>query len=62
VSILLKKGEYTVGIGCRKGVGSAEVIEAVRAAFAENEISEADVLVYATTTKKDMVAWGFYKQ
>ena len=52
VSILLRKGEYTVGIGCRKGVGSVEVVEAVRAALAENAISEADVLVYATTTKK----------
>ncbi len=52
VSILLKKGEYTVGIGCRKGVGSVEVVYAVRAALAENEISEANVLVYATTTKK----------
>jgi len=52
VSILIKKGEYAVGIGCRKGVGSAEVVEAVRAALAENVISEADVLVYATTTKK----------
>ena len=52
VSILIKKGEYTVGIGCRKGVRAAEVVEAVRAALAENAISEADVLVYATTTKK----------
>ena len=52
VSILLKKGEYTVGIGCRKGIRSAEVVEAVRAALAENTISEKDVLVYATTTQK----------
>jgi cobalt-precorrin 5A hydrolase len=52
VSVLVKKGEYTVGIGCRKGVKAAEVVEAVRAALAENKISEADVLVYATTTKK----------
>ena len=50
--LILTKGEYTVGIGCRKCVGSFEVVEAVRAALAENEISEADVLVYATTTKK----------
>jgi cobalt-precorrin 5A hydrolase len=52
VSILVKKGEYTIGIGCRKGVRSQEVVEAVRAALAENAISEADILVYATTTKK----------
>lgn len=52
VSILVKKGEYTVGIGCRKGVGSAEVADAVRQALAENAISEDEVFVYATTTKK----------
>jgi len=52
VSILVKKGEYTVGIGCRKGVTSSEVVEAVRAALAENAIAEADVFVYATTAKK----------
>jgi len=52
VSILVKAGEYTVGIGCRKGVNADEVIKAVRAAFNENGISENDVLVYATTVKK----------
>jgi cobalt-precorrin 5A hydrolase len=52
VSILLKKGEFAVGIGCRKGVTSAEVVEAVRAALAENAISVTEVFIYATTTKK----------
>ncbi len=52
VSILVKKGEYTVGIGCRKDVTPAEVVDAVRAALAGNAISEDDVLVYATTIKK----------
>lgn len=52
VSILVKKGEYTVGIGCRKGVTSSEVVEAVRAALAENAIPEVDVFVYATTAMK----------
>ncbi|MHB8163840.1 MAG: cobalt-precorrin 5A hydrolase [Methanoregula sp.] len=52
VSILLKKGEYSVGIGCRKGVTSAEVVEAVREALAENAISETEIFIYATTTKK----------
>ncbi len=52
VSILIKKGEYSVGIGCRKGVGSAEVVDAVRQALAENSISEDEVFVYATTIKK----------
>jgi cobalt-precorrin 5A hydrolase len=52
VSILVKKGEYSVGIGCRKGVRAAEVVEAVRAALDENGILGTDVLIYATTTKK----------
>ena len=52
VSILVKKGEYTVGIGCRKGVTAEEVVNAVHTALADNAILEADVLVYATTTKK----------
>ncbi|MDD1696379.1 MAG: cobalt-precorrin 5A hydrolase [Methanoregula sp.] len=52
VSILLKKGEYTVGIGCRKGVKSEEVLDAIRNALGETGITERDVLVYATTQKK----------
>lgn len=52
VSILVKKGEYTVGIGCRKDIRPGEVVDAVRAALDENGIAEADVFVYATTTKK----------
>ena len=52
VSILLKKGEFTVGVGCRKGVKSQEVLDAIRKAFAETGVSEHDVLVYATTRKK----------
>jgi cobalt-precorrin 5A hydrolase len=52
VSILLKKGEYTVGIGCRKGVKKEEVLEVIRIALAETGIAEDDVLVYATTQKK----------
>jgi cobalt-precorrin 5A hydrolase len=52
VAILLKKGEYTVGIGCRKGVKKEEVLEVIRIALAETGIAEDDVLVYATTQKK----------
>ena len=52
VSILLKRGEYTVGIGCRKGVKKEEVLEAIRIALAETGIAKDDVLVYATTQKK----------
>ena len=52
VSILVRKGEYSVGIGCRKGVGKDEVTQAVRTALAENRIAETDVFIYATTVKK----------
>jgi cobalt-precorrin 5A hydrolase len=52
VSLLVRKGEYSVGIGCRKGVGEEEVTGAVRSALAEHGISETDVFIYATTVKK----------
>jgi cobalt-precorrin 5A hydrolase len=52
VSLLVKSGEYSVGIGCRKGVGEEEVTAAVRTALAENSIAETDVFIYATTVKK----------
>jgi cobalt-precorrin 5A hydrolase len=52
VSVLVKKGEYSVGIGCRKGVEEAEVTDAIGTALAEAGIGEDDVLVYATTVKK----------
>ena len=52
VSLLVKKGEYSVGIGCRKGTREDEVTVAVRTALAENGIAESDVFIYATTVKK----------
>jgi cobalt-precorrin 5A hydrolase len=52
VSLLVRKGEYSVGIGCRKGVRRDEVTEAVRTALADNGIAESDVFIYATTVKK----------
>jgi len=54
VSILMRDGEFTVGIGCRKGVKSTEVLDAVRTGLAETGVEEQDVFVYATTQKK----WG----
>ena len=52
VSILLKKGEYSVGIGCRRGVKKEEVLDAIRNALAETGVAKDEVLVYATTQKK----------
>lgn len=54
VSLLVRKGEYAVGIGCRKGVAPEEVIAAVKQALGEKDIREGAVRIYATTTKK----WG----
>ena len=52
VSLLVRKGEYSVGIGCRKGTGEEEIPEAVRTALEENGIAESEVFIYATTEKK----------
>ena len=52
VSILVRKGEYSVGIGCRKGVDANEIVDAVHTAWSDACISPADILIYATTTKK----------
>jgi cobalt-precorrin 5A hydrolase len=52
VSILLRKGEYSVGIGCRRGIQQDEVVGAVEMALSDTAIRKEDVLVYATTTKK----------
>ena len=52
VSLLVRRGEYTVGIGCRKGVKRDEVIAAIRSACADASIDIPDVMIFATTAKK----------
>jgi cobalt-precorrin 5A hydrolase len=52
VSILIRNGEYSVGIGCRRGIRPEEVIEAIETALADSGIGKAEVMVYATTAKK----------
>ena len=52
VSILVRRGEYAVGIGCRKGVTEAEVTRAITGALEEAGISREEVMIYATTAKK----------
>jgi len=52
VSILLKKGEFSVGIGCRRGVRADEVTGAIRQALSDAGIALEEVMVFATTTKK----------
>lgn len=52
VSLLVRKGDYVVGVGCRKGVAAVDVAEAVGEALREAGVAPAEVLVYATTVKK----------
>jgi cobalt-precorrin 5A hydrolase len=52
VAFLSASGDYSVGIGCRKGSTGEEVEQAVRAALEIAGIRPSEVLVYATTIKK----------
>ena len=52
VSVLVKKGEYIVGIGCRKDVSAEEVLAAVRSSLTDTGIRESEVLAFSTTMKK----------
>ncbi|WP_245618752.1 cobalamin biosynthesis protein [Methanogenium cariaci] len=54
VSVLLKKGEYIVGIGCRRGTKKEEILHALASACADAGIAREYVLAYATAEiKKD---------
>lgn len=52
VSILAPRGEYVVGIGCNRGTAAEEIVQAVRDALMSRNISEKEVLAYASTIKK----------
>ncbi len=52
VSVLLKKGEYIVGIGCRRGIKKEEILHALASACADAGIPREDVLAYATAEIK----------
>ncbi len=52
VSLLVREGEYVVGVGCRKGVDAGEVLAALREGLREAQVRPDEVLVYATTAKK----------
>jgi cobalt-precorrin 5A hydrolase len=52
VAVLFRKGEYTVGIGCRRGAESASVKLALENALERAGISTGEVGVYASTVKK----------
>jgi len=52
VSVLFRKGEYIVGVGCRKGVSPDEVVGAITEVLDSAVIPKDEVLTYATTEKK----------
>ena len=52
ISILVHRGMYAVGVGCRKGVTKDEVTSAINGALAEAGIEKGEVMIYATTAKK----------
>ena len=52
VPVLLKRGEYAVGLGCRRGLSGETILASVRKGLSAAGISPADVFAYATTVKK----------
>jgi cobalt-precorrin 5A hydrolase len=52
VSVLVREGEYAVGVGCRRGVRKGEVIEAITSVCAGAGVRPEQVLAYATTARK----------
>lgn len=52
VSVLLKKGDYIVGVGCNKGVSREEVLWSIRAGLSDSGVGEDSVMAFATTVKK----------
>ena len=52
VSVLLTRGVYGVGVGCRKGVRKEEVLDAISQALTSCGISQGEVYAFATTVKK----------
>lgn len=52
VSILTKKGKYSLGIGCRRGAAKEDILAAIHAALAQAGIDKNDVMIFASTVKK----------
>lgn len=52
VAVLVKKGEYFVGIGCRKDITREEIEKAIQSALDLAGIPCDEVMVYASTTMK----------
>lgn len=52
VTLMCKEGEFSVGLGCRRGTSGKAVEKAIREALEVSGISACEVSVYATTEKK----------
>jgi len=52
VSVLVRDGEYVVGLGCRRGVPAEEIRDAICCVLETAAIPPEAVLVYATTDRK----------
>lgn len=52
VSVLSAKGEYVIGIGCNRGTGAEEVVQAIRDALQEQGIGMDQILAFTSTEKK----------
>jgi cobalt-precorrin 5A hydrolase len=52
VSVLLRRGEYAVGLGCRRGLSEGAIRPAILKGLSDTGISPDDVFVYATTVRK----------
>jgi cobalt-precorrin 5A hydrolase len=52
VPVLLARGEYAVGLGCRRGLPAEAILRSIRTGLAAGGVSPADVFAYATTVKK----------
>lgn len=52
VSVLVNDSLYVMGVGCRLGTTTEEILSAIHAACTAAGISESDVTMYATTVKK----------
>ena len=52
VSVMLRSGEYVVGVGCNRGTCKEEITGAIRSALDQVSAGTGSVLAYATTDKK----------
>jgi cobalt-precorrin 5A hydrolase len=52
VSVLLRKGEYAVGLGCRKGLPEEIITRGIREGLSAGGISPEEVFIFGTTVKK----------